>query len=191
MTKKLDDELAQAAGLGSNDIDDTGRTSSPPVASPAARNVAPKKAKTSVGLLVTLLVMVGSLVALVMVGFKDASIYAISVDQLLTQQDKLIGRKVRIEGDLVPGTLVRRDKPCEYRFSVKGKENQETLNVRYPQCIVPDTFQDRPEGGTQVTVEGTLRATNDFEATLIMAKCTSKYDPSTHKQRASEGLPMN
>ncbi len=192
MSKQLDDELAQAAGLGSNDTrTETGRTSAPPVAVvPSPRAQAPK-AKTSLGLLITLLVMVGALVALFMVGFKEASIYALSMDQFLAQQDKLMGRKVRIEGDLVPGTLAKRDKPCEYRFTVHGKETQETLNVRYPQCIVPDTFQDRPEGGTTVTIEGTLKGTNDFEATLIMAKCTSKYDPSTHKSRAAEGLPMN
>lgn len=188
MSNKLDDELAQAAGLGS---EEPARTSAPPVAvGQTARKVAPKT-KTNLGLLVTLLVMVGALVALFMVGFKDAAIYAKPVDDLLAEKDKLQGRKVRVEGELVPGSLERRDKPCEYRFSLHGKENKETLSVRYPQCIVPDTFRDVPAGGVQVTIEGTLKSANDFEATLVMAKCSSKYDAEKHEMKPGEGLPVN
>lgn len=186
--KKLDDELAQAAGLGS---EEAARTSAPPVAvAPTARKAAPK-AKTSMGLLVTLLVMVGALVALFMVGFKEAAIYATPVDQLMAQKDKLMGRKVRVEGELVPGSLEKRDKPCEYRFTLHGKEGKETLPVRYPQCIIPDTFRDVPTGGVQVTIEGSLKSANDFEATLVMAKCSSKYDTEKHEMKPGEGLPVN
>ncbi len=187
MSNKLDDELAQAAGLGS---EEAARTSAPPVAVTEQRRAVPK-AKTNVGLLVTLLVMVGALVALFMVGFKDAAIYATPVDQLMAQKDKLMGRKVRVEGELVPGSLEKRDKPCEYRFVLHGKENKETLPVRYPQCIVPDTFRDVPGGGVQVTIEGTLKSANDFEATLVMAKCSSKYDAEKHEMKPGEGLPVN
>ena len=188
MGKKLDDELAQAAGLGSGD---SARTSAPPVAVAESPRKAPPKAKTSLGLLATLLVMVGALVALFMVGFKDAAIYATPVDQLLSNKDKLMGRKVRVEGELVPGSLEKRDKPCEYRFTLHGKENKETLPVRYPQCIVPDTFRDAPGGGVQVTIEGTLKSANEFEATLVMAKCSSKYDAEKHEMKPGEGLPVN
>lgn len=187
MSNKLDDELAQAAGLGS---EETARTSAPPVAVTEQRRASPK-AKTNMGLLATLLVMVGALVALFMVGFKDAAIYATPVDQLMAQKDKLMGRKVRVEGELVPGSLVRRDKPCEYRFTLHGKENKETLAVRYPQCIVPDTFRDVPGGGVQVTIEGSLKSADDFEATLVMAKCSSKYDAEKHEMKPGEGLPVN
>ena len=194
MSNKLDDELAEAAGLGS---EDSARTSAPPVAvGQTSRKGAPKRTNTSLGLLATLLVMVGALVALFMVGFKDAAIYATPVDQLLTRKAELQGRKVRVEGELVPGSLERRDKPCEYRFSLHGKENKETLAVRYPQCIVPDTFRDVPAGGVQVTIEGTLlksasASANDFEATLVMAKCSSKYDAEKHEMKPGEGLPVN
>lgn len=190
MGNKLDDELAQAAGLGSNE---SARTSAPPVAVGQTTRKAPPKAKTSWGLLATLLVMVGALVALFMVGFKDAAIYATPVDQLLAKKSELTGRKVRVEGELVPGSLEKRDKPCEYRFSLHGKdkENKETLSVRYPQCIVPDTFRDVPGGGVQVTIEGTLKSANDFEATLVMAKCSSKYDAQKHEMKPGEGLPVN
>ncbi|MRG93963.1 cytochrome c maturation protein CcmE [Polyangium spumosum] len=187
MSKKLDEELAQAAGI---DKDDEGPAAVPPIVvlQPAERAQRPSR---SVGLLITLLVMGGALVGLFLFGFKEAAIYATPVDQLLAQQDKLRGRKVRVEGELVPGTLEKRDKPCEYRFTIHGKDKQQTLPVRYPQCVIPDTFRDVPAGGVQVTVEGSLKSATDFEATLVMAKCTSKYDPKTHEMTQGEGMPIN
>jgi cytochrome c-type biogenesis protein CcmE len=192
MSKKLDDELAQAAGLDGEGVrgEAGSRGSAPPLVVQSRNAATAKASKTSMGLLVTLLVMSGSLVALFMVGFKEAAVYSTPVETLLKDQDKLMGRKVRVEGELVPGTLEKRDKPCEYRFTVQGKDKQ-TLPVRYSQCVIPDTFRDVPEGGVQVTVEGTLKSPTSFEATLVMAKCTSKYDPKTHEMKGGEGMPVN
>jgi cytochrome c-type biogenesis protein CcmE len=111
------------------------------------------------------------------------------VDQLAANSHAFVGRKLRVEGELVPGTLVRRDQPCEYRFTIH--KDQAKLPVRYAQCVIPDTFRDVPEGGVQVTVEGAVNEDGDFKASLVMAKCASKYDPSTHRLRASEALPVN
>lgn len=192
MSKKLDQELAEAAGInsdGSESNADKGRSSTPAVAKAIAplRNQNKVSSTKNMGLLVTLLVMVGGIVMLFLFGFKDAAIYSLPVDQLSASPDKMLNRKVRVEGELVPGTLVRRDKPCEYRFKVHGEQSQ--LAVRYAQCVIPDTFRDVPEGGVQVTLEGSLKSPGDFEATLVMAKCTSKYDPSTHKMKEGEGAP--
>ncbi len=175
MSKKLDEELAQALG----DARDAAPSSTPPVA--AAKNAPPPPANRSIGLLVALLVMVGALVALFLVGFKEAAIYALPVQDLFSAKEDMVGRKVRIEAELVPGTLVKRDTPCEYRFTVHGGGKE--VPVRYAQCVVPDTFRDMPGGGVQVTVEGALNAEGSFDATLVMAKCTSKYDPSTHEMK--------
>lgn len=178
MSKKLDEELAQALSLAE-------QQDTPAVTKPAGVSPAPKRPPSrSLGLLATLLVMVGALVALFLVGFKEAAVYATPVDQLLASKDKLTGRKVRVEGELVPGTLVKRDEPCEYRFRIHGAQgSQAELPVRYPQCVIPDTFRDVPAGGVQVTVEGTLTQEGNFEASLVMAKCTSKYDPNTHEMK--------
>ncbi|WP_437622674.1 cytochrome c maturation protein CcmE [Sorangium sp. So ce321] len=174
MSKKLDEELAQA-------LSHAEQQETPAVVKPAAASSQPKPRTRSIGLLATLLVMVGALVALFLVGFKEAAVYATPVDQLLASKDKLTGRKVRVEGELVPGTLAKRDSPCEYRFQIHG--TQAELPVRYPQCVIPDTFRDVPSGGVQVTVEGTLTQDGNFEASLVMAKCTSKYDPNSHEMK--------
>ena len=186
MSTKLDDELANAI----QPQDEARGGSTPPVARPAnaARAPAPRR---SIGLLATLLVMVGAVIALFLVGFKEAAVYATTVDKLMESKES-VGRKLRVEGELVPGTLEKRDQPCEYRFKVHGQKAE--VPVRYAQCVIPDTFRDVPGGGVQVTVEGSLNASGNFEASLVMAKCASKYDPSTHKMndgQAANALPVN
>lgn len=179
---KLDDELAQAlaeteAEAAAHDVPGTSR----PVAAvpPAPRG------KRSIGLLVTLLAMVAGIVCLIMFGINSGAVYSMKVDELMSAGDKHVGRKVRVEGELVPGTLTKRDKPCEYRFTIHGPEHK--VDVHYPQCVVADSFVDVPQGGVEVTVEGKLDASGKFEASLVMAKCTSKYDAEKHEMK--DGTP--
>ncbi len=170
---RLDDELAQAVESVEAD------PAPPPVVSAPVRQSPPKR---SIALLVALLVMGGGILALVLTSFNTSAVYSKGVDELLAQKDRLQSRNVRVAGILVKGTLVHRDQPCEYRF--KMKKNGSVLDVRYPQCIVPDTFRDVPGTDVQVTAEGKLTPAGYFEADQIMAKCPSKYDM---KDRANKG----
>lgn len=182
MSKDLDRELAEAAGVDEPDGGDA--MSVPQPAEPRDPAEPSGEKKTNIGLLLALLVMVGGIVALFMLGFQEASVYSMPVDQFAAKKAEYEGRRIRIEGELVPGSLVKRDKPCEFRFRVKGEKSQ--VEVRYPQCIVPDTFRDVPQGGVQVTAEGKLADGGHFEANNIMAKCSSKYDPETHTMDGAE-----
>jgi cytochrome c-type biogenesis protein CcmE len=183
MSSQLDRELAREAwGKGAD-----GGAEAPPVAvdpgsppPPPATHAPPRR---SVGLLAGLLVATAGIASLFLWGFQGASVYAASVDEAMREREKLAGRALRIEGELVPGSLERRDKPCEFRFVVKGAT--ERVAVKFPRCSVPDTFRDMPGGGVQVTVEGKLAADGSFDATNVMAKCTSKYDPATHQMGAA------
>ena len=178
MGKNLDSELAAAAGLDSSGAEDETSMAVPKAAESAPERGAVKRRKTNTGLLVMLLLMVGGIVSLFVFGFKEASIYSLPVADFVANKADHAGRRVRIEGELVPGTLARRDKPCEYRFRLRGGDKE--LEIRYPQCVVPDTFRDVPQGGVEVTAEGELKDAGYFEATMILAKCSSKYDPETH-----------
>lgn len=186
MSKKLDEELAQA-------ISDGEPIDAPAVVAPAAARVAPQTSRSrNLGLLATLLVLVGAIVALFSL-MQPAAIYSVPVEQVLSDKEKFVGRQVRVEGELVPGTLVKSDDPCEYRFTIHSTladKNENVLSVRYPQCVVPDTFRDVPGGGVQVKVEGKLTREGSFQATLVMAQCSSKYDPSTHEMKGDPTKPQ-
>jgi cytochrome c-type biogenesis protein CcmE len=170
---RIDEDLAEAIG---NDKD------APAVAKPASVPVSAQqtKPKRNLGMLLALAVMAALIGALVLKSFNNSAVYAKTVDQLVASRDKLTGRAVRVEGMLVHGSLVKRDHPCEYRF--KLQKNGSVLDVRFPQCVVPDTFRDRPEAEVGVTAEGKLLKDGTFEATQIMAKCPSKYEEKNGKK---------
>jgi cytochrome c-type biogenesis protein CcmE len=127
-----------------------------------------------------------AIAALVLTGMQDKAIYSKPVDELLSQKSKFMGRPVRVEGNLVHGSLAKRDRPCEYRFTIE--KNGAELPVRFAQCVVPDTFRDVPDLDVGVTVEGELQANDSFEASSVLAKCPSKYEMQQRKQNG-EHMP--
>jgi cytochrome c-type biogenesis protein CcmE len=133
----------------------------------------PGSSRGGLFLVLGLAALAAAISALVLTNFKDSTVYAKGVDQLMAEQDRWVGRAVRVEGILVRGTLKFQEKPCEYRFdATKGGA---TVHVRYASCIKPDTLRDdMPEVG--VTAEGKLLANGEFQATNVLAKCPSKYE---------------
>jgi len=168
----LDSELRQAV---TDSEANAGGLVRDPVPEPSA------KSRRSIGLLLALLVGVGAMLALVFSSADDAAIYSLTVDKVVAEKSSLTGRNLRVEGDLVKGTLRHRAEPCEYRF-VMSRGGQE-LKVRYAECVIPDTFRDVPDMDVQVTAEGELTEAGDLEATHIMAKCPSKYEMQQKKAR--------
>jgi cytochrome c-type biogenesis protein CcmE len=173
----IDQELARA-------VEEADAEGVPAVAQPSApEGKRPGgKSKANTGLLVGLLVIVAGVLGLVFTSLDGSSIYSMGVDKLVKEQDQYGKRTVRVTGMLVKGTLARRDEPCEYRFKLQSGDS--TMPVRFPQCVVPDTFRDMPGMDVQVTAQGKLTQGGQFEATEIMAKCPSKYEM---KQLASNG----
>ncbi len=145
----------------------------------------PAKAGRGLYVVVPLVMLSAGIAGLVLTGMKDNAIYSKPVDELLTQRARFTGRPVRAEGNLVHGTLAKRESPCEYRFTIS--KNGVDVPVRFAECIVPDTFRDVPGMDVGVTVEGALQADGSFEATSVLAKCPSKYEMS---DRSAKGEAM-
>jgi cytochrome c-type biogenesis protein CcmE len=153
------------------------RRGEPEVEAPARRWVGPAVA-------VGLAMGAAAIAALVLGGMQDNAIYSKPVDALLAQKARFVHRPVRAEGNLVHGSLAKRELPCEYRFTIE--KNGAELPVRFAQCVVPDTFRDVPDVDVGVTVEGELQADSSFEATSVLAKCPSKYEMQQRKQRGEQ-----
>lgn len=140
-----------------------------------------------VWLLVALLVMGGGTLTLLLSSAEDAARYDVPVDRYLAAKQRYAGKTARVEGTLVRGSLVKRDDPCEFRFSIHDKENKgSTLDVRYAQCIVPDNFRDAADIDVSAVVTGTLTPAGHFEASHIQPQCPSKYEEA---QRRGESMP--
>lgn len=140
------------------------------------------------GLMIVLpLVMASAAIAfLVLEGMKDQAIYSKGVDQLIAEKAKFLKRQVLADGNLVHGTLEKRESPCEYRFTI-AKGGVE-MPVSFKNCVVPDTFRDVAGMDVGVTVEGEILADNTFNATKVLAKCPSKYEMN-EKAKQGEKMP--
>lgn len=148
------------------------------------RRPAPESSKKGLVLVMALVGVGAGVVALALGGLKENATYSKSVDELVDHKARFVGRPVRAEGKLVPGTLKRRDDGCEYNFEIE--KNGKAVPVRFAQCVVPDNFKDTPGMDTVVTVEGELKGDGHFEATTVLTKCPSKYE---EKQRNGEKNP--
>lgn len=131
-------------------------------------------------------VVLGGAVSLLMFGAgpRDALVYSKLVHEVLSKPDEFKGRELRVEGELRQGSIKFREDPCEYRFTL-GKDGQD-MDVRFPKCIVPDTFKDGV--GLQVSVEGQLTNEGYFLAHKVIAKCPSKYEME-ERQKKGEKAP--
>ena len=186
MGNNLDKELAEAAGLDEDNSKEPNDDASMAIPADRGRDAdgADSASKTkNLGMLAALLVMVGVIVALFMFGIDDVEVYSMTLEKFDANKAKYTDRRVRIEGELVPNSLKKRDSPCEYRFKLRDKDAR--IDVRFPQCIVPEAFVDRGQPGVMVTAEGKMNG-DHFEASNIMAKCASKYDPETHTLEGQE-----
>ncbi len=140
--------------------------------------------KRNLGLVVGLVMAASALAGFVLTGLGEGALYSKPVDDLLANPSKFAGRPVRAEGNLVHGSIEHRESPCEWRFVIEKKGAK--MPVRYPQCIVPDTFRDVPTMDVGVTVEGQVQADGSFVATTVLAKCPSKYEMQERQQRGEQ-----
>ena len=134
---------------------------------------------------VVFVVLVGS-AAWLLSGSENPFVYSKLVDEVMNEPDSFEGRRLRVEGELRQGSIQFRESPCEWRF-VLYKEDKE-MPVRFPQCVVPDTFRDGM--GIQVTVQGELSNDGVFLANQVIPRCPSKYEMQ-QRMEAGEEMPYD
>ena len=115
----------------------------------------------------------------------DAFVYSKMVDEVMTKPSNFMGRELRVEGQLKPGSVKFREEPCEWRFVVEKASRE--MPVQFPQCVVPDTFRDGM--GISVVVQGKLATSGDsFVANQVIPRCPSKYEMQERKKNG-ETMP--
>jgi cytochrome c-type biogenesis protein CcmE len=81
---------------------------------------------------------------------------------------------VKVSGRVVQGSWNRAENELLHHFSVVDLEDEKvTFPVEY-RDMLPDTFNDTDI--VDVVVEGRYREDGVFEATLVLAKCGSRYE---------------
>jgi cytochrome c-type biogenesis protein CcmE len=154
-----------------------------PATSPGPRT--PKRVPGAVKVGLVFVALVG-MAAWLLTGSDNPFVYSKLVHEVMNEPAAFEGRPLRVEGELRQGSIQFREDPCEWRFVLQeeGKE----MPVRFPQCVVPDTFRDGM--GIQVTVQGELGGDGIFLANQVIPRCPSKYEMQ-QRLEAGEKMPYD
>lgn len=113
-------------------------------------------------------VIVATLAWLAMSGISESATYYVTVEELAAMENAA-NRRLRVGGDVEPGSIVRKADSVEFTIAQEDRKLQVVYVGKDP---LPDTFRDR----AQALCTGRLRSDNVFEANNIQAKCASKYE---------------
>ena len=103
---------------------------------------------------------------------RDGSVDTVIV-ALTDMQGRLMGKRLRVHGHVVSGTLVHQAGTLEYHFMLESKAPREhaTMNVDF-HGIPPDLFKP----GAEVIAAGVLGTDGMLRSDRIETKCPSKYE---------------
>lgn len=116
-----------------------------------------------------MLLIVGTLGWLAFSGVNETKTYYKTVSELETMGPDAKVKRLRVAGDVAPGSIVRTGKEVEFLLTQENKKLKVVYEGSEP---LPDTFRDR----AQAVADGKLGADGVFRASRIQAKCASKYE---------------
>ncbi len=137
--------------------------------------------RKGIQLTIGLVVIAGGLVTLAGVSFQQNLVYYVTVSEFLDGGVSLPAQGLRVNGRVVPGSIVRSDEGLGVTFAIT--DGARSMEVAYAKEL-PDTFK----GGAEVVVEGRVRQDGVFHASFLLAKCPSKYEKQGSEH--PEGVPM-
>ena len=128
---------------------------------------------------VAVVVILGTVAWLAFTGYKSNKSYYVTIAELGGMGDKAYHSNLRVEGFVQPGSIEQVGTHVdfvlnEYESHSPKAPNGHLLKVTYKGTEPPpDTFKD----DAQALAEGTYGHDGVFHATVLQAKCASKYAP--------------
>lgn len=183
----MDDEDELAESIRAGDLGDGDRGDEAPAPIPRRPR---KKERSTVGavlLIAGVLTLLGAGVGVLLFGTSasDAFVYSKLVDEVMAAPETFHDRELRVEGQLRQGSVEFQAEPtCEHRFTLTRGTYE--MPVRFPRCVVPDTFRD--DMPMDVVVQGRLQTNGTFLANEVIPRCPSKYE-MRERQQGGEEMP--
>ena len=109
--------------------------------------------------------------ALACTGLQGCTYYH-TISEIKQQGDSAYGQDVRVAGTVAADSVQRDAVQLILRFTID--DGQQDLPVVY-EGIVPDAFS----AGGDVVVEGELGPDGVFQASELLVRCPSKYEPES------------
>jgi cytochrome c-type biogenesis protein CcmE len=134
--------------------------------------------RTAWKILITVLVSASAVTGLLWASLGEGAEYYKHVDEALLSQARLSGKRLRVHGNVVEGTLVHQAGTLDYHFTMESKAPRDhaTMNVDF-HGIPPDLFKP----GAEVIAAGILGNDGMLRSDRIETKCPSKYETQTGK----------
>src|SRR5213082_1615361 len=121
---------------------------------------------------IAILVIVGAMSYLAFTGIQESKSYYVTIKELQGMGDQ--ARRLRVAGQVVPGSIRRQGAGADFQIDEQGLKLQVAYRGTEPP---PDTFKDN----AQALVEGSYGKDSVFHAQQIQAKCASKYAPAANQ----------
>jgi cytochrome c-type biogenesis protein CcmE len=108
---------------------------------------------------------------LIIMGLQNTSEYFLSVSELQQRGATAQNQRIRVSGDLVPGSLAEDTSGVGMHFQIADPTST-PLVVEYHGGQVPDIMGDNIE----IVAEGKLDGQGTFVASSVLAKCPSRLE---------------
>jgi cytochrome c-type biogenesis protein CcmE len=136
--------------------------------------------KNSIRIGIAVAVILGTITWLAFTGYSSNKSYYVTIAELGGMGDKAYHSQLRVEGFVKPGSIQESGTHVdfvldEFESHTAKASSGHVLRVEYKGAEPPpDTFKD----DAQALAEGTYGRDGVFHATVLQAKCASKYAPS-------------
>jgi cytochrome c-type biogenesis protein CcmE len=133
-------------------------------------------------------VIVGTIVWLATSGYSANKSYYVTIAELGNMGDKAYHSQLRVEGFVVPGSIEHNGPHVDFVMNEFESHNPKAgtgrlLKISYKGSEPPpDTFKDN----SQALAEGSYGRDGVFHASVLQAKCASKYGPAGPNQPATK-----
>ena len=136
-------------------------------------------------------VLVGSIVWLAFSGYDADKRYFVTIAELGGLGDKAYHSQLRVEGFVVPGSIEHNGPHVDFVMNEFESHSPKAPSGRLLKVVYkgseppPDTFKD----DSQALAEGSYGRDGVFHASVLQAKCASKYAPAGPNQPAGKPAP--
>lgn len=122
-----------------------------------------------VKMVVVLAVLIGAFAYFAFIAFESATLYYLTVGEMIERGPTEEGRSVRVAGKLVAGSFSREDGSTLASFGLT--DGTETLSAVHD-GVVPDLFFNEH---SEIILEGQYDSDGTFHSYQVTVKCPSKY----------------
>ncbi|GGA58841.1 hypothetical protein GCM10011507_07760 [Edaphobacter acidisoli] len=140
--------------------------------------------KSQIRIVIAAVIIVATVGWLAFTGAQDNKSYYVTISELQGMGSKAYVRHLRVAGNVARGSIHRQGTFVDFDLVEQGRKLAVSYKGTEPP---PDTFKD----DAQALAVGTYGRDGVFHATLLQAKCASKYAPAAPKTPATTTTATN